>query len=160
MVEAGDGTDGRATLGGEQRSSTAVGVDGGAVAATVGFGISGIGEGKVLLGRVGQRDDRELRYLHLLWDPGRAERTASASGASSKLGKMPGSRVRRQQHRMVRSLCPIGKDIYGNNSKNSFCKFVKILYKFSFSAVRRRKTLSNKFITNPLKQSAMQTCST
>lgn len=116
MVGPGDDTDGQATLGGEQRTSTAEGIDGGAVAATVGFGISGIGEGKVLLGRVGQRDDRELRYLHLLWDPGRAERAASAPGAPTKLGKIPGGRVRRQQHRMVRSLCPIGKDIYGNNS--------------------------------------------
>lgn len=112
MGEPAHGADGRGTLGGEQRTSTAEGMDGGAVAATVGFGISGIGEGKVLLGRVGQRDDRELRYLHLLWDPGRAERAAPAPGASSKLGKIPGSRVRRQQHRMVRSLCPIGKDIY------------------------------------------------
>lgn len=116
MVEPGDGIDGRATQGGEQRTSTAEAIDGGAVTATVGFGISGIGEGKVLLGRVSQRDDRELRYLHLLWDPGRTEHAASAPGASSKLGKIPGCRVRRQQHRMVRSLCPIGKDIYGKNS--------------------------------------------
>ncbi|TNN58575.1 Ankyrin repeat domain-containing protein 54 [Liparis tanakae] len=52
---------------------------GGASAAAVGFGISGTGEGKVVLGRVGQRDDKELRYLHLLWEPGRAELGAGAA---------------------------------------------------------------------------------
>lgn len=110
-----DGHDGRGTPVEEQRTP-AEGMDGDAVVDTVGFGISGIGEGKVMLGRVGQRDDRELRYLHLLWDPGRAERATSDPGVPSKLGKIPGSRVRRQQHRMVRSLCPIGKDIYGNKN--------------------------------------------
>ncbi|XP_047428800.1 ankyrin repeat domain-containing protein 54 [Mugil cephalus] len=77
--------------------------------AAVGFGISGIGEGKVVLGRVGQRDDKELRYLHLLWEPGRGE--LAAGGAACKLGKMTGSRARRH-HRAVRNLGPIGKDIY------------------------------------------------
>lgn len=85
------------------------GMDDGNTAA-VGFGISGTGEGKVVLGRVGQRDDKELRYLHLLWEPGRAERTAG--GVTSKLGKMTASRARRQ-HRVVRNFCPIGTDIYG-----------------------------------------------
>lgn len=82
-------------------------------AAAVGFGISGTGEGKVVLGRVGQRDDKELRYLHLLWEPGRAE--LGAGGVASKLGKVTGSRARRQ-HRVVRNLGPIGKDIYGEFS--------------------------------------------
>ncbi|XP_028268599.1 ankyrin repeat domain-containing protein 54 [Parambassis ranga] len=77
--------------------------------AAVGFGISGIGEGKVLLGRVGQRDDKELRYLHLLWEPGRGE--LGDGGVASKLGKITGSRARRHQ-RAVRNLGPIGKDIY------------------------------------------------
>ncbi|XP_071387356.1 ankyrin repeat domain-containing protein 54 [Centroberyx affinis] len=74
----------------------------------VGFGISGIGEGSVVLGRAGARDDQELRYLHLLWEPGRAE--LGAGGVASKLGKMTGSRARR--HGRVRSVGPIGKDIY------------------------------------------------
>lgn len=78
--------------------------------AAVGFGISGIGEGKVVLGRVGHRDDKELRYLHLLWEPGRGE--ADAAGVASKLGKISGSRARRQ-HRAARNLGPIGKDVYG-----------------------------------------------
>lgn len=86
---------------------------GAAAAAAVGFGISGTGEGKVVLGRVGQRDDKELRYLHLLWEPGRAE--LGAGGVASKLGKVTGSRARRQ-HRVVRNLGPIGKDIYGKFS--------------------------------------------
>lgn len=73
---------------------------------TVGFGISGIGEGKVVLGRVGHSEDKELRYLHLLWEPGRAE--FGAGGAASKPGKM-----NRRHRRAARSLGPIGKDIYG-----------------------------------------------
>lgn len=76
----------------------------------VGFGISDIGEGKVVLGRVGPRDDKELRYLHMLWDPGRRE--ADAAGVTSRLGKVTASRARRQ-HRAARTLGPIGKDIYG-----------------------------------------------
>lgn len=121
MVEPGHEDDTQEAVGKEQRS-TVEGMDDGDAAA-VGFGISGIGEGKVLLGRVGQRDDRELRYLHLLWEPGRAERTAAA-GVSSKLGKITGSRIRRQ-HRMVRNLCPIGKDIYGNVTVVSFLCVVR-----------------------------------
>lgn len=86
--------------------------DGGseAAAASVGFGISGIGEGKMVLGRVGPRDDKELRYLHILWAPGRGEFDPGAE--SSKLGKIAVSRSRRNQ-RAVRNLAPIGKDIYG-----------------------------------------------
>ncbi|XP_017272007.1 ankyrin repeat domain-containing protein 54 [Kryptolebias marmoratus] len=79
-----------------------------AAAAAVGFGISGIGEGKMVLGRVGQRDDKELRYLHLLWEPGRGE--LEPGGVAGKLGKITGSRARR--HRTVRNLGPIAKDIY------------------------------------------------
>uniref|UniRef100_A0A3P9LSP8 Ankyrin repeat domain-containing protein 54 n=1 Tax=Oryzias latipes TaxID=8090 RepID=A0A3P9LSP8_ORYLA len=75
----------------------------------VGFGISDIGEGKVVLGRVGHRDDKELRYLHMLWDPGRRE--ADAAGVTSRLGKVTASRARRQ-HRAARTLGPIGKDVY------------------------------------------------
>ncbi|KAM9843223.1 ankyrin repeat domain-containing protein 54 [Aulostomus maculatus] len=75
----------------------------------VGFGISGTGEGKVVLGRVGHREDHDLRYLHLLWEPGRAE--VGGGGAASKLGKMSGSRARRH-HKAARTLGPIGKDIY------------------------------------------------
>lgn len=108
MVEPGPGDETRQALDREQRSNVE-GVDDGGSAA-VGFGISGTGEGKVVLGRVGQRDDKELRYLHLLWEPGRAE--LGAGGVASKLGKMTGSRARRQ-HRVVRNLGPIGKDIYG-----------------------------------------------
>lgn len=63
----------------------------------------------MVLGRFGQRDDKELKYLHLLWEPGRAE--LSPGGMSSKLGKMTGSRARRHQ-RAVRNLGPLGQDIY------------------------------------------------
>ncbi|KAF7658071.1 hypothetical protein LDENG_00017580 [Lucifuga dentata] len=77
--------------------------------AAVGFGISGIGEGKVVLGRVEQRDDKELRYLHLLWEPGRTE--LGADSVANKLGKVTGSKARRHG-RASRSLGPIGKDIY------------------------------------------------
>lgn len=82
----------------------------GDMSTAVGFGISGTGEGKVVLGRVGQRDDKELRYLHLLWEPGRAE--MGAGGVATTLGKMMGSRARRHA-RAARSLGPMGKDIYG-----------------------------------------------
>lgn len=107
MAEAACENDTGEAADGEQRSNVD-GVDDGNTAA-VGFGISGTGEGKVVLGRVGQRDDKELRYLHLLWEPGRA---AAAGGVTSKLGKMTASRARRQ-HRVVRNFCPIGTDIYG-----------------------------------------------
>ncbi|XP_053707514.1 ankyrin repeat domain-containing protein 54 [Synchiropus splendidus] len=67
----------------------------------------GIGEGKLFLGR--HREDKELRYLHLLWEPGRVD--AGAGGVASKLGKVSGSRARRH-HRAARNLGPIGKDVY------------------------------------------------
>uniref|UniRef100_A0A3B4B1F8 Ankyrin repeat domain-containing protein 54 n=1 Tax=Periophthalmus magnuspinnatus TaxID=409849 RepID=A0A3B4B1F8_9GOBI len=90
----------------EQRGSMDMMEDGGPA---VGFGLSGTGDGKVLLGRVGRMDDKELRYLHLLWQPGRAE-VGSGEG-QKKLGKVLGGKSRRH-HRAVRSLGPIGKDIY------------------------------------------------
>uniref|UniRef100_A0A3Q0T808 Ankyrin repeat domain-containing protein 54 n=1 Tax=Amphilophus citrinellus TaxID=61819 RepID=A0A3Q0T808_AMPCI len=93
---------------GEQRRGNVEGMDG-AHGAAVGFGMSGTGEGKVVLGRLGQRDDQELRYLHLLWEPGRGE--LGAGGVASRLGKITGSRAKRH-HRAVRNLGPIGKDIY------------------------------------------------
>lgn len=77
--------------------------------ASVGFGISGAVEGKVL-GGVSKGEDKDLKYLHLLWEPGRAN--LCTGGVASTLRKMTGSRARRQ-HRMVRNLSPIGKDIYG-----------------------------------------------
>lgn len=78
-------------------------------AASVGFGISGAAEGKVL-GGLSKGEGKDLKYLHLLWEPGRPE--LCAGGAASTLRKMTGSRARRQ-HRMARNLGPIGKDIYG-----------------------------------------------
>ncbi|XP_029943202.1 ankyrin repeat domain-containing protein 54-like [Salarias fasciatus] len=69
--------------------------------AAVGFGRSGM-----VLGRVGPASDTELRYLHLLWEPGCRE-----PGVAGKPGKMTGSRARRH-HRAGRSLGPLGKDIY------------------------------------------------
>ncbi|KAM3864222.1 ankyrin repeat domain-containing protein 54 [Diretmus argenteus] len=77
--------------------------------AAVGFGMSGIGEGNVVLGRAGQRDEQDLRYLHLLWEPGRD--AEAGAGVAGKLGKMTGSRARRHG-RAVRHVGPIGKDIY------------------------------------------------
>lgn len=109
MVEPGPEDETREAVDREQRGNNGERTEDGGTAA-VGFGISGTGEGKVVLGRVGQRDDKELRYLHLLWEPGRAE--LGAGGVASKLGKMTGSRARRQ-HRVVRNLGPLGKDIYG-----------------------------------------------
>lgn len=105
MVEPGPEDETREVLDIEQR-----GMDPGGTAA-VGFGISGTGEGKVVLGRVGQRNDKELRYLHLLWEPGRSE-LGGTGGVASKMGKVTGSRARRH-HRVVRNLGPMGKDIYG-----------------------------------------------
>lgn len=89
----------------QQPGSVDVMEDGGTA---VGFGLSGIGESKVLLGRVRQMDDKELRYLHLLWEPGRAE---GGSRGGHKLGKVLGGRTRRH-HRAAYNLGPIGKDIY------------------------------------------------
>ncbi|XP_041855495.1 ankyrin repeat domain-containing protein 54 [Melanotaenia boesemani] len=107
MLENGLEGETREAVDGEKRCQVERMEDVGTTA--VGFGISGIGEGKVVLGRVGQREDKELRYLHLLWEPGREE--LGSGSVASKLGKMTGSRARRH-HRAVRSLDPIGKDIY------------------------------------------------
>nr|XP_033472770.1 ankyrin repeat domain-containing protein 54-like [Epinephelus lanceolatus] len=107
MVEPGAEDEPREAADREQRGNMER-MDPGGTAA-VGFGISGTGEGKVVLGRVGQRDDKELRYLHLLWEPGRAE--LGAGGVTSKTGKVMGSRTRRH-HRALRNLGPLGKDIY------------------------------------------------
>lgn len=85
--------------------------------ASVGLGISGAAEGK-LLGGVSKGEDKDLKYLHLLWEPGRAE--VCAEGVASTLRKMTGSRARRQ-HRMFRNLGPIGKDIYGKFIFFSLC---------------------------------------
>ncbi|XP_034750481.1 ankyrin repeat domain-containing protein 54 [Etheostoma cragini] len=110
MVEPGpeDGT--REVLDREQRGDLERVDPGGTTAAAVGFGISGTGEGKVVLGRVDQRDDKELRYLHLLWEPGRSE-LGGTGGVASKMGKVTGSRAKRH-HRVFRNLGPLGKDIY------------------------------------------------
>ncbi|XP_068193558.1 ankyrin repeat domain-containing protein 54 [Antennarius striatus] len=107
MLEPAPEEDTRGSVGREQRDNVD-GMDDG-VTASVGFGISGTGEGKVVLGSAGQMDDKELRYLHLLWEPGRAD--LCAGGVTSKVGKMTGTRARRQ-HRLVRSLGPIGKDVH------------------------------------------------
>ncbi|XP_034078575.1 ankyrin repeat domain-containing protein 54 [Gymnodraco acuticeps] len=69
--------------------------------AAMGFGMSGTGEGKLVLGRVGQRDDTELRVLHLLWERG-------GEALSSRAGKVSC----RRNHRLSRNLGPLGKDIY------------------------------------------------
>ncbi|MED6263652.1 hypothetical protein CHARACLAT_006668, partial [Characodon lateralis] len=110
MLGHGLGGETREAADGEPRSAAARMEDMGAEAtASVGFGISGIGEGKMVLGRVGSREDKEHRYLHLLWEPGRGE--LGPGGVASRLGKIAGSRARRHQ-RAVRNLGPMGKDIY------------------------------------------------
>ncbi|XP_034568118.1 ankyrin repeat domain-containing protein 54 [Notolabrus celidotus] len=110
MVEPGPGGGAQEAAAADREQSPdgeCVMEDGGSAA--VGFGISGTGEGKVVLGRFGQRDEKELRYLHLLWEPGRAE--GGPGGVTGKLGKMTGSRARRH-HRTVRNLGPISQDVY------------------------------------------------
>ncbi|XP_029996132.1 ankyrin repeat domain-containing protein 54 [Sphaeramia orbicularis] len=106
MLEARPENEAREAADRQQRCTVERMEDGGTA---VGFGISGIGEGKVVLGRVGQRDEKELRYLHVLWEPGRAE--VGSGAVTSRLGKVTGTRTRRH-HRAVRNLGPIGKDIY------------------------------------------------
>lgn len=104
MVEPGDDADIReAPVYRETRLNVEPIEDGGAAKT------SGVGGGNAVLGR-GSKEDDDLRYLHLLWEPGRAERCGG--GVASTLRKMTGSRARRQ-HRMARSLGPIGKEIYG-----------------------------------------------
>lgn len=84
-------------------------LDGGGTVGTVGVGL-GLGISDI---PVGHRDDKELKYLHLLWEPRGAEIGGGpAAGVASRLGKMTGTRARRH-HRAVRCLGPIGKDIYG-----------------------------------------------
>lgn len=109
MVEPGaDGDIRQASVYSETRGKADAIEDGDTSSA--GFGISGAVEGQVVLGRVSNGEDKDLRYLHLLWEPGRTE--LCAGGAASTLRKMTGSRARRQ-HRMVRNHGPIGKDVYG-----------------------------------------------
>ncbi|AWP18497.1 putative ankyrin repeat domain-containing protein 54 [Scophthalmus maximus] len=113
VVEPGPGEEETRGASDKQQLGTVERMDdgGAAAAAAVGFGMSGIGEGKVVLGRAGQREDKELRYLHLLWEPGRAE-LGGPGGVAGKLGKMTGSGRARRHHRAARSLGPLGKDIY------------------------------------------------
>ncbi|XP_030194568.1 ankyrin repeat domain-containing protein 54 [Gadus morhua] len=77
---------------------------------TTGFCLGGISGGNnMVLGRTGPAAQSELRYLHLLWEPGR---TDPGSGvASNKLGKVTGGRARRLG-RASRNLSPIGRDLY------------------------------------------------
>lgn len=77
--------------------------------ATAGFGMTGFGDKSLRLNRTGQTAEQELRYLHLLWEPGRA---GSATGVGSKPGKVTGTRARRHI-RVRRNVGPIGKDLYG-----------------------------------------------
>lgn len=80
-------------------------------ATSVGFAESElcIEEGSVLLGRMGQMNDKDLRYLHLLW---KQQRIEVGPGGGRKLGKMLGSKSKKRHHRAARNLGPIGKDIY------------------------------------------------
>ncbi|CAL8270907.1 unnamed protein product [Lota lota] len=96
-----------------KRGGERVMVAGGTAAATTttstaGFCLGGIAGGtNIVLGRTGPTAESELRYLHLLWEPGR---TDPGSGLN-KLGKVTGSRARRLG-RVSRNLSPIGKDLY------------------------------------------------
>ncbi|KAG5279878.1 hypothetical protein AALO_G00082540 [Alosa alosa] len=81
------------------------GVDEGA---TTGFGITGFGDKSLRLNRTGPTAEQELRYLHLLWEPGRP---GASTGVGSKAGKVTGSRARRHI-RVRRNVGPIGKDVY------------------------------------------------
>ena len=76
---------------------------------TTGFCLRGFtGGNNMVLGRSGPTAQSELRYLHLLWEPGR---TDPGSGvASNKLGKV--GRARRLG-RASRNPSPIGRDLYG-----------------------------------------------
>ncbi|KAG7279739.1 hypothetical protein CRUP_011671 [Coryphaenoides rupestris] len=78
---------------------------------TPGFGLgAGI---NMVLGRTGPTGaESELRYLHQLWEPGRADPwSGGVPSTQTKLGKVTGSRARRHG-RASRNLCPMGKDVY------------------------------------------------
>ncbi len=74
-------------------------------AGAVGFSISRLSA--LRLNRTRPAADTELRYLHLLWQPGELLQ----AGRSSP-GKITSSRVRRLG-RARRNMGPIGKDLYG-----------------------------------------------
>ncbi|XP_028841518.1 ankyrin repeat domain-containing protein 54 [Denticeps clupeoides] len=74
----------------------------------VGFGISGLGDAALRLNRAGPAGEQELRYLHFLWEPGRA---GSAAGVTGRPGKVTASKARRLG-RARRNAGPIGKDVY------------------------------------------------
>ena len=109
MLEPGRGEESRDP--GNPEGPAERGAEYGGSGTAPGFRVSGIGERKVVLGRVGPRDDKELKYLHLLWDPDRNQ-VGAAVGGASRPGKMTGNRARRQ-NRTARSLGPIGRDVYG-----------------------------------------------
>lgn len=85
--------------------------DGAEGAAAAGPQAGGFGGSGTVLGRVGPRVDPELRYLHLLWQPGYGEPGYGEPGGAARPGKMTGSRARRCQ-RAGRNLGPLGKDVY------------------------------------------------
>ncbi|KAL2101051.1 hypothetical protein ACEWY4_002812 [Coilia grayii] len=101
----GEYTIGTGQTEGTEKAQDEKGLDGGA---TAGFGIAGFGDNALRLNRTGQTAEQELRYLHLLWEPGRA---GAAAGVGSKAGKVTGSRARRHI-RVRRNVGPIGKDLY------------------------------------------------
>lgn len=104
-------SEGEYTIGTGQSKDTEKGQDeqGLDQGATAGFGITGFGDKSLRVNRTGQTAEQELRYLHLLWEPGRA---GAATGVGSKPGKVTGTRARRHI-RARRNVGPIGKDLYG-----------------------------------------------
>lgn len=104
-------SEGEYTIGNGQSKDTEKGqdekgLDGGS---TAGFEMTGFGDTALRLNRTGQTAEQELRYLQLLWEPGRA---GAGAGVGSKPGKVSGSRARRHI-RVRRNVGPTGKDLYG-----------------------------------------------
>ncbi|XP_030649676.1 ankyrin repeat domain-containing protein 54 [Chanos chanos] len=91
----------------EKREDDPLGIEG---KTRVGFGFTGFGEHALRFNRSSPAAEQELRYLHLLWEPGRGG-TGAGTGVAGKPGKITSSKARRHG-RARRNLGPIGKDIY------------------------------------------------
>nr|XP_015215192.1 PREDICTED: ankyrin repeat domain-containing protein 54 [Lepisosteus oculatus] len=79
-------------------------------AEAAGFGFAGLGDG-VRLGGAGAAADPGLRYLHVLWDPNRAEPEPCSPRRPGKLGV-----CRLRRHGRAQRAAPLGRETHGTGS--------------------------------------------
>uniref|UniRef100_W5N2I9 Ankyrin repeat domain-containing protein 54 n=1 Tax=Lepisosteus oculatus TaxID=7918 RepID=W5N2I9_LEPOC len=82
-------------------------------AEAAGFGFAGLGDG-VRLGGAGAAADPGLRYLHVLWDPNRAEPEPCSPRRPGKLGV-----CRLRRHGRAQRAAPLGRETHGTRAVRS-----------------------------------------